>query len=109
MVAFAKPEKLLVKEPEAAWMLSICPKTLDEMRKRGEIACIRAGTKDRAKLYAVEDLRAWIAAKRLVDGETTADYAKADDNEAPHIQQSDSAGRGQLRQDPISHPQGSRD
>ena len=63
MVAFAETGRLLVKEREAARMLSISSRKLWELNKRDEIPCIRA---DRAKMYDVRDLVAWITGKKPI-------------------------------------------
>ena len=53
--------KLLLTEREAAKALSICPRTLWQLRTDGEIPCIRVG---RAVRYDPADLRAWVARNR---------------------------------------------
>ena len=53
--------KLLLTEREAAKALSVCPRTLWQLRQDGDIPCIRIG---RAVRYAPADLRAWIAGRR---------------------------------------------
>jgi excisionase family DNA binding protein len=52
---------LLLREADAAKLLSICPRTLWGLRQSGEIPCVRIG---RAVRYADEDLRAWIDRNR---------------------------------------------
>lgn len=53
--------KLLLTEREAAKALSVCPRTLWQLRTDGEIPCIRFG---RAVRYDPSDLRAWVARNR---------------------------------------------
>ncbi len=51
--------KLLLTEREAAKALSVCQRTLWQLRSDGHIPCVRIG---RAVRYRPADLRAWIAA-----------------------------------------------
>jgi excisionase family DNA binding protein len=53
--------KLLLTEREAAKALSVCPRTLWQLRTDGQIPCIRFG---RAVRYDPADLRAWVARNR---------------------------------------------
>ncbi|MCA9092950.1 MAG: helix-turn-helix domain-containing protein [Planctomycetaceae bacterium] len=60
----AKPA-LLVTPPEAAEMLSICPRTLWDLTNRRVIRSVRIGKSVR---YSVEHLKAWVAS-RMEGGE----------------------------------------
>jgi hypothetical protein len=53
-------EPLLVDATVAAHMLSLSPRSLWSLTARAEIPCVRVGAR---KLYSVEVLRAWVAAK----------------------------------------------
>jgi len=53
---------LAVRPREAARMLGISLRYLQELTRRGEIPCVKAG---RATLYAVEDLREWLRSRRV--------------------------------------------
>ena len=57
----AEDGKLLLTEREAAKALSVCPRTLWQLRTDGEIPCIRIG---RAVRYHPADLLAWVARRR---------------------------------------------
>lgn len=57
----ASAPSLLLDEREAARRLSISPRTLWSLRKRGEIAAVRIGVR---VLYSVADLESFIAAHR---------------------------------------------
>lgn len=50
--------RLLLSPREAAKALSVCEKTLYNMREAGEIRAVRIG---RAIRYSVDELQAWIA------------------------------------------------
>jgi excisionase family DNA binding protein len=53
--------RLLLTEREAAKALSVCQRTLWQLRTDGEIPCVRIG---RAVRYRPADLHAWVAASR---------------------------------------------
>ncbi len=53
-----EPEKLLVKEPEAALMIGECGKTVRRLNDKGEFRSVKRG---RSRLYVVADLRAYVA------------------------------------------------
>ena len=53
--------KLLLTEREAAKALSVCQRTLWQLRADGEIPCVRIG---RAVRYRPADLHAWVARRR---------------------------------------------
>ena len=53
---------LAVRPREAARMLGISLRYLQELTRRGEIPCVKAG---RATLYAVDDLREWLCSRRV--------------------------------------------
>jgi excisionase family DNA binding protein len=50
-------KRLLLTEREAAMVLAVCPKTVRNMTKRGEISRIKIGT---AVRYDPADLQGWI-------------------------------------------------
>lgn len=53
---------LLVDRREAARMLGVSAGTIDNLRARGELPSIKIGTR---RLYAVEDLRQFVADKKM--------------------------------------------
>lgn len=53
---------LLVDRREAARLLCCCPRTIDNIVKRGELATVPMG---RAVRFDVEDLKAWVSANKL--------------------------------------------
>ena len=59
---------LAVRPREAARILGISLRYLQELTRRGEIPHIKAG---RATLYAVEDLREWLRSRRVATASTS--------------------------------------
>jgi hypothetical protein len=61
-----KTIRLLLRSSEAAAALSICPRLLWDLTKRGEICCVRIPGRGKARAirYAVEDLENWIARQK---------------------------------------------
>ena len=51
----------LLKKPEAAKVLNICPRMVDLLVSRGELQCVKIGT---AVRFALADVQAFIAAQR---------------------------------------------
>lgn len=49
-------EPLLLTEPEAAKLLSVCPKTLYLLRRQGKIVGIKLGRAIRYEVAAIQDL-----------------------------------------------------
>ncbi len=56
-------DPLLVKEKQAAKMLSVCKRTLFNLRDCGALPYVKFG---RSIWYDVADLKAWIAANKTV-------------------------------------------
>lgn len=51
-------ERVLVNQQQAAELLGVCGKTVYELRRRGELPCVRVG---RAIRYRVDTLTSWAA------------------------------------------------
>ncbi len=56
-------EPLLLTVADAAASLAVCQKTLWRMTRDGKLPCVRIG---RAVRYSVDDLKACIAARRML-------------------------------------------
>lgn len=61
-------DELLLRPRKAAEVLGVCEKTLYTLTKRGEIPVVRLG--ERLKLYSVDELRHWIAARSTREGDS---------------------------------------
>lgn len=65
--------QLLLKEPEAAAALGLCPRTLREARKAGKLRYVLIG---RAVRYTPEDITAYIDSLRQVEPPCPAEVQK---------------------------------
>lgn len=61
----ASADKLLVDIPEAARLLSVCPRTVWTLKDRGELPTVRIG---RSVRFRVADLEAFVAARAGREG-----------------------------------------